>query len=115
MSTIITPIGDSRELAHAILEHLGGKRFLAMTGARDLLAIEAGLSFRLPSRLARDNITHVTIQIELKPSYSISFERVSVAERSIEQVRSLSGVTPDELQASFQEVTGLAPSLDVIT
>lgn len=114
MSTIFTPIGDSRELAHAILEHLGGKRFLAMTGARDLLAIEAGLSFRLPAHLARDNITHVAIQIELKPTYTISFERVSVAKQTIEQVRALNGVMPDELQAYFHEITGLAPSLDVI-
>lgn len=45
---------DARKaIAETILSQLGGRRFIAFTGAKEFVAIESGLMFRLPARLAK--------------------------------------------------------------
>lgn len=38
----------NQEVASEILRQLGGNRFIAMTGAKNFVAIESGIRFRLP-------------------------------------------------------------------
>ncbi|WP_321967175.1 hypothetical protein [Burkholderia cepacia] len=110
-SLVIRSPDHPRAIANAILDHLGGKRFLAMTGASDLLAIESGLSFRLPPRLAHDRITHIEIQLELLSRYTVFFERTSRSGRRVEHVKKITGVLPEQLQTRFHQITGLATML----
>lgn len=113
-SLVIRSPGNPRAIANAILKNLGGKRFLAMTGASDLLAIESGLSFRLPPRLADERITHVEIQLERNSRYTVFFERTSASGREVEHVKKITGVSPTQLQARFHQITGLATMLTAL-
>jgi hypothetical protein len=53
----------STEVAETILEQLGGKRFIVMTGAKHFAADGNALRFRLPSNFAKSGINAVTISI----------------------------------------------------
>lgn len=45
-------------ISNTILEQLGGGRFVLMTGAKHLVSHSDALSFRLPSRFAKDGINY---------------------------------------------------------
>ncbi len=51
------------QVAQTILQQLGGRRFMAMTGARAMAAHKDGLSFKLPSNFARHGINYVKITL----------------------------------------------------
>jgi len=101
--------GDNMQIANTILHQLGGSRFISMTGARDLLAIDAGLQFKLPSRFAKDGINFVKIELADSDTYTMTFGRIYSAngmpgfkEHSVEAL-----VFADSLQAMFTSCTGL--------
>ena len=47
--------------AKEILNQLGGNKFIAMTGARNLGATENSLCFKLPRGFAKDSINFVKV------------------------------------------------------
>ncbi len=59
---------NNQIIAKTILEQLGGGRFMAMTGAKNMVAIENGLQFDLPRtrHYVKDGINKV--QVVLDPS-----------------------------------------------
>jgi len=52
-------------VANTILEQLGGRKFIAMTGARNFVGDFSGLSFRLPGAggYCKDSINCVKIEL----------------------------------------------------
>ena len=64
---------DDKQCAVTILEQLGGRGFISMTGARNLTYGERCLKFHLPARFARNNIRGVTIQLNGSDYYDITF------------------------------------------
>src|ERR1700686_4088722 len=64
------------EVAETILVQLGGNRFMAMTGARNFLADGNALRFRLPSNFAQHGINAVTIRLNGRDLYDVTFSRV---------------------------------------
>lgn len=60
--------------ATIILQQLGGSRFIAMTGATNLLDLGNGIQMKI-GRGALDGITHVRVVLNARDLYDISFER----------------------------------------
>ena len=111
-------------IATTILQQLGGKRFEAITGARHFLAIESGLRFHLPSRLAKDGINLVNVTLNDLDLYNVEFVRVgrtpsvkSIVLRGADPlpkstvVRYLPSVHVEQLLGVFTETTGIYTSL----
>lgn len=98
------------QVAKIILDQLGGARFVAMTGAKNLAASADTLSFRLPANFARDRINAVRVKLEASDTYTVTFLRVGrragrgivAVELVVEEL-----VYADALRATFTRVTGL--------
>lgn len=99
----------NQEIAQIILEQLGGRRFLGMTGAKELVAIERGLRMRLPSNLTKQRITHFTVTLNGNDTYKVEAHKV----RGI-QSKEMARVDEcycDQLREAFEDMTGLYTSL----
>ena len=93
----------------AIMEQFGGRRFMAMTGAKNFVAHEDGVSFKLPSGGATKGINYVRVKLNAMDTYDMEFSRVRGLK--VTQIATESGVYNDQLQAVFTRVTGLQTSL----
>lgn len=96
-------------VAAVILEQLGGRLFLRMTGAKHLLAHPYALSFRLPSNFAKNGINYVRIDLNAMDLYDITYSRVRGGETLHEE--KLRDVYGDQLRDIFTSATGLETSL----
>jgi hypothetical protein len=100
----------SMQVANTILAQLGGRRFLVMTGASNLMGDAASLTFRLPRRAAADcGINH--IKITLEPNDTYTFVGLKVGRAKLSTVYEASGIYAEDLQRIFTSVTGLETSL----
>lgn len=91
----------STQVAQTILAQLGGRRFLLMTGARNLVATENSLTFNLPIGKAK----RVTIELTPADTYSVTFWARKGPSSDTE------GVYCDSLASLVSRKTGLALSL----
>ena len=90
-------------VASTILEQLGGNKFLAMTGATNLLDHGHALSFKIGRNAAK--VTHVKITLAATDFYDCDF--LNVRGTRMRRVVLHEGVCCDVLQRMFAEVTGL--------
>lgn len=98
----------NHEIATTILEQLGGGVFRMMTGARDFIAIERGLRFKLPSNFARGPhgcVNLVTIELTPADTYRVKFERVRAGK--VTTLDEVFDVYVDTLRETFERCTGL--------
>lgn len=98
-------------VAQTILQQLGGRRFITMTGARDFVAGEFFLLFRLPTRFARDGINKVKVILDPSDTYTLEFLKCNFNNHEYKIVAKRENVYDDLLQSIFTEVTGLDTSL----
>ena len=96
-------------VANAILEQLGGARFVAMTGAKLIVGGESHLQFKLPARFAKDGINCVRVELEPSDTYRAIFYKLGRTSTVI--VHRVDGVHADSLRAVFTSATGLETSL----
>ena len=91
--------------AETILEQLGGKKFVAMTGAKSFYGFEDTLRFKLPSRFAKDGINFVTIMLCADDTYYVEYGKSwgTKYRKMAEQ----SGIYAVSLRAHFTTTTGL--------
>ena len=89
-------------IAETILEQLGGHRFIAMTGARNLVDCGNSLMFHIPET---KRINHVKIILTEDDLYTMRFGRISKLDYQL--IEEVSDVYCDQLQSVFTEVTGL--------
>lgn len=107
------------EVANTILRQLGGNKFLAMTGAKNLIGTDegmGGLVFSLPGRMAKNGINVVRIILNAMDTYDVKFEKLGRApkfERTT--VSEIEGVYEDMLRDVFTKETGLQTSLGTMT
>jgi hypothetical protein len=99
-------------IAQTILAQLGGNRFIAMTGAKNLTSSDNALSFKIGRNSSRANC----VRIELTPSdtYTMTFQRAARSKTQgfqIKEVEKIEGVYCDQLQSIFTKVTGLETHL----
>ena len=111
MTTTSTERAMTRErnqaIARAILAQLGGQRFAVMTGARQLLAIDSGLRFRIPA--ASDKINLVKVTLAADDTYTVEF--YTVRGTSSRTVAAIDGLYADGLARVFTDRTGLHTGL----
>lgn len=99
---ILTP---AQQVAETILAQLGARRFLAMTGARDLVATAKGLQFKLPANFAAGGVNMVRVELEPSDTYAViagRFRALEFKEKAREEL-----IYGDQLQAAFTRLTGL--------
>lgn len=104
---------DNQSIALTILEQLGGSRFIAMTGARDLVADKSELRFKLPARFAKDGINFVRVTLTPADLYDMSFGTMAGASKlfAVTEKTRFEGVYCDQLRDLFTSATGLETSL----
>lgn len=103
-------------VARTILEHLGGKMFLRMTGAKNLLGGEDFLAFHLPPcDFKKDGITKVKINLTPRDLYKLEFYKKPNFRRpeSLAPFKVIDDVFFEQLQDIFTDVTGLLTSMRV--
>lgn len=108
-------VKDNVEKAKIILAQLGGKRFAAMTGSRDFLALENGLRMKLARNNSRANILEITL--DPNDTYSLRFYKytrgrlnkktLAYVPDKITEVKNYNDIYCDQLQDIFTDVTGL--------
>lgn len=97
----------NKEIARTILTQMGGNKLVAMVGAKDLTAIENGLSFRF-MRSNGMNCVRIVLD-EDEDLYNMEF--LSVHGGTVKQKAYHQGVYCNELNTIFEKETGLATSL----
>jgi hypothetical protein len=97
-----------KEIAKTILQQLGGNKFIAMTGAKNLGFTDKGIQMKI-GRNAK-GVTHVIIDLDRgKDLYNIEFVKVRGMKRTT--VKKLKGIYADQLKKIFTQYTGLRVSL----
>ena len=92
-------------IAVTILEQLGGRRFIAMTGASCLADYGDALSFKLPGRFALRGINFVKIRLNAMDLYDLQFGQIRG--KTFQVVEEREDLGWEELQPTFTAVTGL--------
>ena len=107
------------QIANTILAQLGGRRFTVMTGAKNFIAIDNGLRFKLGKNASKANM--VEIKLNGLDLYDMRFYRYTPAklvvnhnkgtadwhDEKIADVKTYNDIYCDQLQELFTETTGL--------
>jgi hypothetical protein len=106
---------ENQIIANEILKQLGGNKFITMTGSKNFLAIENGISMKLTRNGSKANM--LEIKLNGKDLYDVRFYRYSggrmnmktlaVSPVKFEDVEVINDVYFDQLQEIFTRVTGL--------
>ena len=99
----------SIEIAEAILQQLGGRRFIVMTGAKHFVADGNALRFRLPSDFAKNGVNAVRITLNGCDTYDLVFSNVSGLD--VTEIATVTGIYADQLRDVFRSETGLDTTL----
>ena len=102
-------MSTNRQIAQAIIDQLGGNRFIAMTGAKMFVFGENWLQFKLPARFATDGINHVKVTLDGSDTYSVEFGKARGI--NYRKLAESTGVYADMLAGVFTDATGLATRL----
>lgn len=99
------PLTNAQQVAGTILDQLGARRFLMMTGARDLVATARGLQFKLPANFAKDGVNMIRVELNALDTYDViagRWSRLDFKEKARESM-----VYAEDLQPAFTRLTGL--------
>ena len=95
---------SGKEIAKTILQQLGGNKFIAMTGAKNLGFTNKGLQMKIGRNTK--GVTHVIIDLDRgKDLYNIEFVKIRGVKRTT--VKKLKGIYADQLGEIFTRYTGL--------
>ncbi|MFM2666730.1 hypothetical protein AAFX24_18035 [Vibrio mediterranei] len=95
------------DIANTILAQLGGNRFIRMTGAKQFVALEQGLMFALPGRLAKLGVNKVRIELNASDTYTMTTLRVNARQGEAIEVQCESYLYCDQLEETFETMTGV--------
>ena len=95
-------------VANTILEQLGGSRFVAMVGAKQLVGRDNGLTFRFMRNSSGSNRCEVRLD-QGSDTYTVLFYHVRSGRLEIDESFDL--VYADGLRRLFESHTGLATHL----
>ena len=98
---------SGRNIAKTILQQLGGNKFIAMTGAKNLGFTNNGLQMKIGRN--SKGITHVIISLKSTDTYDVEFIKMRGTSRKV--VKKLKGVYNDMLRKIFTKYTGMRTSL----
>lgn len=101
----MTGLTEAQKVAEAILDQAGARRFLMMTGARDLVATSQGLQFKLPANFAKSGVNMIRIELNALDTYDViagRWARLDFQEKARESM-----IYGEDLQSAFSRLTGL--------
>jgi hypothetical protein len=99
------PLTQAQQVAAAIFDQLGARKFLVMTGARDLVATAQGLQFKLPANFAKDGVNMIRVELSALDTYDVisgRWARFDFKEKARESL-----IYGEDLQRAFTRLTGL--------
>lgn len=96
-------------IAQTILSQLGGNRFCAMTGAKNLLNGGDYLQFDVPGARQRGNKCRIVLTAD--DLYNMEFYKFSARTLECVKVHEQTGIYADQLQRAFTAATGLYTKL----
>lgn len=99
----------TNNVANTILAQLGGSRFIAMTGAKNLLYGASELQMQIGRNAKR--VTHVRIHLAADDTYTVDFYRVAKRGLKVDTLSAHSMIYCDQLQELFTRETGMHTSL----
>ena len=91
-------------VANTILSQLGGNKFLAMTGSKNLLGSSDSLSFSV-GRGAKNGINKARVTLTAADLYTVEFFRF--AKYDLTPKGKTEGIYADQLQEVFTRHTGI--------
>ena len=100
----------SMQVANTILAQLGGRRFMAMTGAKDFIGLSdgrGGVTFRVGRNSGGINV--VKIMLTGADLYDVEYSSVRGANKKVKKADK--GIYADMLRSSFEQATGMVASL----
>jgi len=102
---------EAKQTAETILRQIGGRQFMAMTGARNMAFDHDGsLSFRFPGHGTGPNYCKITLNgLDL---YDMTFARIRGGH--VKDVDQHGGLYFDQIRGVFERVTGLRTSLTAV-
>jgi len=99
---------NTKQIATDILNQLGGNKFLAMTGAKNLVALENGLQFSFKgSKIATNCVIKLGDTFLTSDLYTVEFWKINAKAGTCTKVAEYEGIYNDMLQSLFTENTGL--------
>lgn len=103
-------IKSNPEVATTILNQLGGQRFVAMVGAKDMGYSSNSLSMKIMRNAKK--VTHVTITYDHgKDLYKMTFSAWNARKFEFKVLEEVDGVFFDQMKEIFESNTGLYTSL----
>lgn len=116
---------DKGTVARTILQQLGGREFLMMTGSKNLVYDENSLRMRLVRNHSGANLLKITLRWDdlydmvftyhRAPSYRVKDGKVFERKEVFKEIKRYEGVYCDMLRPLFSEVTGLETHLPKVT
>ena len=98
-------------IASTILAQLGGNRFLAMTGAKNLVTGSDFLQFDVPASMTKERANKVRVTLAGNDTYTLAAYKFSARKAYLLEVGKVSGADADVLRQMFTRLTGLHTSL----
>lgn len=95
------------DVAKTILHQLGGNRFLAMTGAKQLVGGPDFLQMTLPRGLAANKATRCTVKLNAFDTYDVHFGKWNGRALELVEISTCAGVYAEDLRRIFTAETGL--------
>jgi len=91
------------------LQQIGGNKFIAMTGAKNIVSDGNSLNFKLPNNFAKKGINFVKITLMPTDTYKMVFSKITWRKYvpTIKLIQEYTDVYNDQLQELFTEATGL--------
>ena len=99
----------TNEIAQTILTQLGGNKFLAMTGAKNLMHSPNSLTMTIPARAAKNKATHCIVTLNGMDAYDVRFLKIRGC--NISDLPGVSDVYAADLARTFTAHTGMYTSL----
>lgn len=99
-------MNNNKQVGAEILRQLGGRRFIAMTGARNFATDGTNCIFKIPRT---NSINCVKIKLNAWDTYDLEFILIHGEKVTIK--KSFEGIYNDQLQEIFTKTTGLYTSL----
>lgn len=100
----------NEQIAQTILAQLGGNKFIAMTGAKNLVHGNRYLSFQLP-RGATNKAKYVKIALEINDTYTVTFSKITRGTYAVVIISTHEMIYAEKLREVFTSQTGLECTL----
>ena len=100
----------TNNVANEILAQLGGRRFSAMTGAKNFVGSDTYLQFDLPRGCA-NKASKCRVTLDANDTYSVTFYKWNARKLEMTTLGETVGVYCDSLRAVFTSATGMLTSL----